>query len=307
MAALWKDGIGDGTPAAVRSDAGGELVTDQEVLIAPFDVVAYAGPVTVDGYERLSDLLESQKRNRDVLLILETAGGDPDAAFRIARALGFHYQQVHALIPRYCKSAGTLIVLGASALYMDDRSELGPLDIQIARGDEIGATSSGLEQLTAANVLLMQYLDFFRVSMADLSHHGLSTKVASDIAAGLAAKLIRPMAEQVNPQRLAEMHRAMSIAHAYGERLAERGGNIDSEKLSTLVSNYPCHSFVIDRKEARALFRRVLSVGEPFQSIARRYGTWLATGVEGVSPVVSLQSFPFSLEECPDAEKNPSV
>ena len=56
---------------------------------------------------------------------------------------------MHALIPRYCKSAGTLIALGASALYMDDRSELGPLDMQVTRGDEIGAMRSGLEQTTA--------------------------------------------------------------------------------------------------------------------------------------------------------------
>ncbi len=113
MAVLWKDSNGDATLAPVHSDACNEDVDAQGVLTAPFDVVAYAGPVTVDGYERLSDLLESQKRNRDALLILETAGGDPDAAFRIARALGFHYRRVHALIPRHCKSAGTLIALGA--------------------------------------------------------------------------------------------------------------------------------------------------------------------------------------------------
>lgn len=292
MAVLWNDGTGDAALAPVQSDAGNEGVTDQGVLAAPFDVVAYAGPVTVDGYERLSDLLESQKRNRDALLILETAGGDPDAAFRIARALGFHYQRVHALIPRYCKSAGTLIALGASALYMDDRSELGPLDIQVTRGDEIGAMSSGLEQQTAANILLMQYMDAFKACLADLSDHGLSTKVASEIAANLAAKLIRPLAEQVDPQRLAEMHRAMTVAHAYGQRLAEQSQNIGREALTKVVTCYPSHSFVIDRKEARALFRNVWPVSEPFRSISARYGNWLSAGASSAFPVVSLQSFP---------------
>lgn len=176
MAVLWKDGGVDVASTSTSESLAAEVEVDEVPLQAPFDVVAYAGPVTIGGYERLSDLLESKKRNEDVLLILETAGGDPDAAFRIARALGFHYGRVHALIPRYCKRAGTLIALGASALYMDDRSELGPLDIQVARGDEIGATSSGLEQRTAADILLLQYLDVFKVSMADLSHHGLSTK-----------------------------------------------------------------------------------------------------------------------------------
>ncbi|WP_431258855.1 hypothetical protein ACQ86G_00650 [Roseateles chitinivorans] len=190
---------------------------------------------------------------------------------------------------------------------MDDRSELGPLDIQVARGDEIGATSSGLEQRTAADILLLQYLDVFKVSMADLSHHGLSTKVASDIAAGLAAKLIRPLAEQVNPQRLAEMHRAVSIAHAYGQRLTERGCNIEQDKLAELVSGYPCHSFVIDRKEARTLFRRVWQVGDPFRSIAKRYAHWLAAGAQETSPVVSLQSFPFDFKDCSDDQDHAAI
>lgn len=240
-------------------------------------------------------------------MILETAGGDPDAAFRIARALGFHYQHVHALIPRYCKSAGTLIALGASALYMDDRSELGPLDMQVTRGDEIGAMRSGLEQTTAASILLAQYMDAFKVSLADMSDAGLSTKAASEIAANLAAKLIRPLAEQVDPHRMAEMHRAVSIAHAYGQRLAERGGNIGQEALAELVSNYPSHSFVIDRKEARSLFRRVWPVGEPFRSIASRYGVWLSPGARSALPVVSLQAFPFDLKDCSHVQDPPAV
>ncbi|HEY1396645.1 MAG TPA: hypothetical protein VF536_11050 [Roseateles sp.] len=307
MAVLWKDGTADAALSPVPSEAVDEGRSAEGVLTAPFDVVAYAGPVTVDGYERLSDLLESQKRHCDVLLILETAGGDPDAAFRMARALGFHYRRVHALIPRHCKSAGTLIALGASALYMDDRSELGPLDMQVSRGDEIGAMSSSLEQSTAASMLLAQYMDAFKISLADMCDFGLSTKVASEIAANLAAKLIRPLAEQVDPHRMAEMHRAVSIAHAYGQRLAERGGNIGQEALAELVSNYPSHSFVIDRKEARSLFRRVWPVQEPFRSIARRYGAWLSAGAQSVFPVVSLQSFPFDLKDCSDDQDHAAL
>ena len=47
----------------------------------------------------------------------------------------------------------------------------------------------------------------------------------------------------------------MMIAHDYGERLST--DNVKPEALNQLVAGYPSHSFVIDRKEAETLFRRV--------------------------------------------------
>jgi ClpP class serine protease len=37
----------------------------------------------------------------------------------------------------YCKSAGTLIALGANELAFGEHGELGPLDVQIAKRDEV--------------------------------------------------------------------------------------------------------------------------------------------------------------------------
>lgn len=116
-----------------------------DALAPPFDVVTYAGPITMEGYEQLSTLLEERRKNDEVLVVLETPGGDPHAAFRIARALGCHYERVEALVSRCCKSAGTLIVLGASVLHMDDRGELGPLDMQVRRVNDFARHGSALE------------------------------------------------------------------------------------------------------------------------------------------------------------------
>ena len=40
-------------------------------------------------------------------------------------------------IPRRCKSAGTLLLIGATSLIISDRGELGPLDVQLSKPDEI--------------------------------------------------------------------------------------------------------------------------------------------------------------------------
>jgi hypothetical protein len=58
---------------------------------------------------------------------------------------------------------------------------------------------------------------------------------------------------------LGEHQRAIQIGMDYGERLNLKSNSLKSEALAKLVSNYPSHSFVIDRKEARELFQSVKS------------------------------------------------
>jgi len=91
------------------------------------DVYIYAGAISVDGYEQICELLREGKKADSALLVLATPGGDPHAGFRIARAIQHVYEQFDLLVPRYCKSAGTLVALGAQNLFLDDMSELGPL------------------------------------------------------------------------------------------------------------------------------------------------------------------------------------
>ncbi len=47
-----------------------------------------------------------------------TEGGDADPAYRIARCLQDHYDRFSLFVSGYCKSAGTLVALGAHELQM---------------------------------------------------------------------------------------------------------------------------------------------------------------------------------------------
>ena len=221
------------------------------------DVIVYSGAINFSGYEALCRALE-QKSSDKALLVLSTSGGDPHAAFRIARALQHNYGAFDALVPRYCKSAGTLVLIGASHLYLDDMSELGPLDVQIKTPDEVIGRNSGLDITQALNTLQAQTMHAFRTYLLDLIQGAqLSTRIASEIACNLTSGLFNPISAQVDPTKLAETQRATEIAFAYGTRLAEVGQNIAPDGIVRLVTGYPSHGFVIDRKEARAVFHRV--------------------------------------------------
>lgn len=218
------------------------------------DIITYSGEINRRGYDSVCDAL-GRKTGEHAVLVLSTPGGDPHAGFRIARALQHTYDHFDALVPRMCKSAGTLVVLGAKKLFLDDMSELGPLDIQVKKTDEVVGRNSGLDVLQAVTYLQSNAMAAFRSYLLELAGQaGLSTRVASDIACKLTTGLYEPVFAQIDPMRLAEMQRAMEIAIAYGALLNEKSGNLRANGLEKLVSGYPAHAFVIDRKEAKTIF-----------------------------------------------------
>jgi Serine dehydrogenase proteinase len=271
------------------------------------DVILYSGPVNALGYRALCEALE-KKQSDAAMLVLATPGGDPHAGFRIARALQHAYGQFEALVPRYCKSAGTLILIGAKTLYLDDMSELGPLDVQVKKGDELIGRNSGLDIFQAVNFLQNQSMEAFRTYLLELTRDaGLSTRVASDIACKLAIGLFEPIAAQIDPIKLAEMQRATEIAFEYGNRLNEKGGNLRSIGLQKLVAGYPSHGFVIDRKEAKSIFVNVKRPEQGLAELSKALHAEMEKYIDGQAPNVHLATLRILGKELtndnpPDAE-----
>ena len=68
--------------------------------------------------------------NLDV--IIDSGGGDADAAYHIAKLFHKNFKgEITYIIPRFAKSAATLLVCGGDKIIMGPTSELGPLDPQI--------------------------------------------------------------------------------------------------------------------------------------------------------------------------------
>ena len=244
------------------------------------DAYLYTGPIETSGYDLLCEVLESKKKSAKALLYLVTTGGSPNAGYRIARAICHHYgaENFRVAVPAECKSAGTLICIGAHSLVVADKGELGPLDVQFQKQDEIFEQSSGLDILRGMTYLRQEALDTFKEYLLDInSGSGLSTKTASEIASKLVIGLLEPMFAQIDPIRLGEMNAALEIANEYGNRLLEQSKSLKPGALGKLVHNYPTHGFVIDRAEARKLFHRVAAPSEAEATLAEVALT-IATG-----------------------------
>ena len=118
-------------------------------------VLVYTGTIDNGGVGRLLEALHLEKPSKpNVFLILTTNGGDAHAAYRIARLLQIVSTRFFLFVPLRCKSAGTLLALGANELIMNPIAELGPLDVQLVQRNEIDRTRSGLVVRTACRALL---------------------------------------------------------------------------------------------------------------------------------------------------------
>lgn len=206
------------------------------------------------------------KRRENAFLMLCTEGGDADAAYIIARYMRANYKQFILYVGGWCKSAGTLIALGADPIIMHDFAEFGPLDVQIMKRDEAFERTSGQDVFKALNLLPDQAFGIFRNCFIRIKKEisaAITTKTASDVAAQLALGMLTPICEQIDPMKLGESYRNMNIAEEYGRRLCNA-----PEILARLIGGYSTHSFVIDRKEAQALFRDVKTIEAPSSEVA---------------------------------------
>lgn len=220
------------------------------------DILLYRGDIT----RSASDQLTAERRGRtsrlNVLLVLSTLGGSTDTAYRIARALRRNYERVTVYIDDHCKTAGTLLALGADELVMSDFGELGPLDAQLITTVQLGDMSSGLAPVQALNALQAEALDFFQHCFVQLrARSGLTARLAADRAAEMVTGLFSPIYAQIDPAQLGDVERGMNTSRQYGARV--KTANLRDGALEKLVTHYPSHDFAIDRDEAKELFHRV--------------------------------------------------
>ncbi|MCJ2140366.1 SDH family Clp fold serine proteinase [Methylobacterium sp. E-066] len=243
------------------------------------DVIAYVGVITsADDESFIRMCRDREQKRKNVLMILSTPGGSADAAYRVARCLQRCYNtkvedpskrgQFILYVHDFCKSAGTLLSLGSTLLIMSQSAQLGPIDVQLLKEEEVGERRSGLAPRQALETMAVQAgSSFHRLFRHLRSRSQLSTKMAAELAASLTVGVMEPIYGQLDPIRIGEVERFVRIAQEYGERLST--ANVSRGTIERLLSSYPSHEFVIDRDEARELFNQVEIPTDELEFIAQ--------------------------------------
>lgn len=229
------------------------------------DMFMFTGQISRDSADRFIDLVEAEKKHKELVLTIITPGGDPHAAYRIAAFLKRTYgEKFDLFIPSYCKSAGTLIALAARNLIFGKFGELGPLDVQLIKEDDQSRTS-GLSLLQALyflqNLSSNVFTQSFKTILKDVDEF-ISYRLAGEFSSQLIKATVGPILANVDPIRLGEIMRSNNIANHYGKRL-----ECEDEIVSKLVIGYDDHGIVIDEDEARSIGFHILNANPLEQAI----------------------------------------
>jgi hypothetical protein len=276
------------------------------------DIFLFNSGIDRQTAEAVIDTFRGRNRRDNIFVLLVTSGGDADAAYKIARALQRYYTRFSASIPGYCKSAGTIVATGAHELVIHDHGELGPLDVQMRKPDELWETSSGLTVMEALNTLEQQayrMLEDCFLSIKGGSGGQVTFKTATEVAVKTVTGLLHPVFEQIDPMHVGEAGRAMNVGSNYGERLGGYGENLKPHALPQLVAGFSSHSFVIDREEAATYFENVREPTPDEELMADALGDAARIPVEQpvwgyITDEIALQGEEVSADEGTDQAEN---
>lgn len=240
------------------------------------DIFLYNGEISRSCDLDFIELVHQSRQADEAFVFLITYGGEPDAAYKISRYLQSVYDKHTVIVSGLCKSAGTLLAIGAHELAFSPYGELGPLDIQIYQTDNLAERQSGLtiqESLDALTVAAVRKHSQVFSSIMAKTNSIVSFPTAAKASADLVNGLFAPIFAQIDPHDVGDKARAMRIATEYGRRLAANTKNLKLDTLDILARTYPSHSFVIDYSEASELFDRVRLVDDDEQRIIDALGS----------------------------------
>jgi hypothetical protein len=242
------------------------------------DVFIYNFEISPPWDTFVATMVSDRKRRPNLVFFLTTEGGNADSAFRLMRFFQARYSRIFMAVNGWCKSAGTLMCIGAHELWIGDTGELGPLDVQIVKADEMDEQKSGLVAEAAFEKLQHEAYKFFMSFVKDIgaSEYRVTLRTASDIATKMTVGVMERIFDKLDPVTIGEDYRSNRLAQAYAERLnlhsrsLKQSRNFDA--LENLLSGYPSHGFVIDRKEADQLFKIVKPFPPEAVSLAEELG-----------------------------------
>ncbi len=204
-------------------------------------------------YKQISDIY-SKEDKLDFILILDSSGGEIGPAYVISKILKTYSKSLKIIVPRWAKSAATLICLAANEIIMTDIAELGPLDPQVRRSGEI-SHHAVLDEFLALDAIRQDAITTFDIMVPLLIQKtGMDLKDVLPLVFSFTSSLMRPIFEQINPMIHGSNMRTMNISMKYAERiLIYWNKELDPKIPWQIVYGYPSHDFILDIKELKEI------------------------------------------------------
>lgn len=178
-----------------RKRAGNETASPQteDQFAGGYDFLLINHDIDDALFPDVLECVTENRKNEKVVVIVVTYGGQANVAYRVGRFLQTMYEEVVAFIPSICKSAGTLIVACANCVICTAFGEIGPLDVQLSRRDEVWGRRSGLTTRSALEDLRAHSFDLFEHVMFTIIAHSqgsISFRLAAELSGKMTAEIM---------------------------------------------------------------------------------------------------------------------
>jgi hypothetical protein len=108
-----------------------EQKTDRHLLVYIANLNHPESAINREDIAPFSEMVAGLDKDSEVDLMIQSPGGDPNAAEIIVHTLLAKTKHLRVIVPQAAKSAATLVSLAADEIMMSDTSELGPIDPQV--------------------------------------------------------------------------------------------------------------------------------------------------------------------------------
>jgi len=190
--------------------------------------------------------------NKPIALLIDSPGGYSKSAYQTASLIRRRCGSFTAVIPRYAKSAATLLALGARKIILNSDAELGPLDVQIfdAEREEWASALDEVQTVERLHASSLSLLD--QTMMFLLLRTGKKVDTVVPQVLKFVSDMMRPMFENIDVVHFTQRARALKVTEDYAARLLRATySRSEAETIARrLVSAYSEHGFVIDAEEA---------------------------------------------------------
>lgn len=198
--------------------------------------------ITPQLVEEIFDELQTSFKdlNGELDIVVHSGGGDIDAAYNLACLFQkFGNKKLSFIVPRWAKSAATLLACAGDEILMSPIAELGPLDPQIT---QINPLEERFEQFSPLHI--QTTLDLIRNEFEQGN---------KDLAEGLLKRLQFPLTlgSFIKSHEIAEQY----LVRLLKSRMANTGKlGEDPEKIAKrLTREYADHGFCINLDEAKKI------------------------------------------------------
>lgn len=197
-----------------------------------------------------------------ISLILYTRGGDTLAAWNIVNLIREFCHELEIIVPNKCRSAGTLMSLGANNIIMTKQATLGPIDPSITRAmSPLIPNTTPPKKLSLSVESVKGYIQLLKNEFGVHEDKSLSDAYIK-------------LAEYIHPVVLGDVYRTQKQIQMLAKKLLKMGGyeKDATEKLvSFLCSDSGSHDYTINRTEARELG---LHIESPTQEVYNELKAW---------------------------------